>query len=92
MLDRYGRSTTVGCHNGEVSAKQLGGDLTPGGLMCLPRYTACCRLLIDGMPSKPFSMQTLPPKEPQSQERAEIIRRVSQRRFARQSASEPIPV
>jgi hypothetical protein len=50
------------------------------------------RLLIDGMPSKPFSMQTLPPTEPQSQERAEIIRRVSQRRFAGPRTEAPIPV
>jgi hypothetical protein len=41
------------------------------------------RLLIDGMPSNPFSLQTLPPRsEAFDPERAEIIRRVMRRRFA----------
>jgi hypothetical protein len=59
------------------------GQITPENLTGLPKYTACVRLLIDGMPSKPFSMQTLPPlTDARDPERAKIIRRVSLRRFA----------
>ena len=66
-------------------AQQLGkypGQITPENLSGLPKYTAYARLLIDGMPSNPFSVQTLPPRgESVDPERAEIIRRVARRRF-----------
>ena len=42
---------------------KLGGDVTPKDLMGLPRFTAYLRLLVDGMPSRPFSIETLPPPE-----------------------------
>lgn len=64
-------------------AEQFGGDLTPSDLMSLPRYMAYCRLLVDGMPSKPFSMKTLPPVGKLSEDRIAIVRRVSRRRYAR---------
>ena len=51
----------VGATDAEPLAEQLGGDVTPQDLLALPRYTAYARLLIDGMPSRPFSMETLPP-------------------------------
>lgn len=67
-------------------AQQLGkypGQITPENLSGLPKYAAYARLLIDGMPSNPFSLQTLPPRrESFDPERAEIIRRVVRRRFA----------
>ena len=73
----------VGCRDAEVLAEQFGGDLTPDDLMCLPRYMAYCRLLVDGMPSKPFSMQTLPPVGRSLEDRTSIVRKVSRRRYAR---------
>ena len=73
----------VGCRDAEVLAEQFGGGLTPGDLMCLPRYRAYCRLLVDGMPSKPFSMQTLPPIGTSREDRTAIVRKVSRRRYAR---------
>ena len=76
----------VGSDDAEVISQQLGkypGQLAPENLTGLPKYTAYSRLLIDGMPSSPFSMQTLPPQTGSfDPERAEIIRRVSLRRFA----------
>jgi hypothetical protein len=76
----------VGSDDAEQIAQQLGkyrGQITPENLSGLPKYTAYARLLIDGMPSNPFSLQTLPPKaEAFDPERAEIIRRVMRRRFA----------
>jgi hypothetical protein len=44
---------------------------------------AYCRLLVDGMPSKPFSMQTLPPISRSREDRTAIVRKVSRRRYAR---------
>lgn len=79
-------SFQVGSDDAEVLARQLGkfeGQLVPQNLTGLPKYTAYARLLIDGMPSHPFSLQTLPPTPADlDPERAEIIRRVVRRRFA----------
>ncbi|MBC8114618.1 MAG: TraM recognition domain-containing protein [Candidatus Saccharimonas sp.] len=54
----------VGTADAEVLAEQLSkhpGQLQSQDLTNLPKYTAYARLLIDGMPSNPFSMQTLSP-------------------------------
>ena len=54
----------VGADDAEPLAEQLSkhpGQLTSQDLTNLPRYTAYARLLIDGMPSNPFSMQSLSP-------------------------------
>ena len=74
----------VGSDDAVRLAEQLSkhaGQLTPEHLTGLPRYTAYVRLLIDGMPSKPFSMKTLPPPtENVDPARAAILRRVMARR------------
>ena len=58
--------------------KQLGGSLQLQDLLTLPRYAAYLRLLIDGQPSRPFSMQTLPPQaRPSDPCRPAAIRRYS---------------
>ena len=58
------------------------GQSAPENLSGLPKYAAYARLLIDGMPSNPFSLQTLlPRRESCDPERAEIIRRIGRRRF-----------
>jgi len=54
----------VGADDAEVLAEQLSkhpGQLKSQDLTNLPKYTAYARLLIDGMPSNPFSMQTISP-------------------------------
>ena len=54
----------VGADDAEPLAEQLSkhpGQLKSQDLTNLPRYTAYARLLIDGMPSNPFSMQSLSP-------------------------------
>lgn len=83
----------VGSDDADMLARQLGkyaGQIAAENLSGLPKYTAYTRLLIDGLPSNPFSMQTLPPPagDPDP-DRAEIIRRVSRRRFS--SAAHSIP-
>ena len=74
----------VGSDDAERLAAQMSkhpGQLTPENLTGLPKYTAYTRLLIDGMPSSPFSMMTLPPSNVEADsKRAEIIRRVMSRR------------
>lgn len=83
----------VGSDDAELLALQLSkyrGQVTPEHLTGLPKYTAYARLLIDGLPSPPFSLQTLPPPTNNfDSERAEIIRRVSRRRFLIDMQSEP---
>jgi len=76
-----------GAKDAELLAEQLGGDLTPQDLMRLPRYNAYTRLLIDGMPSFPFSMQTLPPPKASDPQRPEIIRRYCRQRYGRPLAA-----
>lgn len=76
----------VGAQDAEFLAEQLGGNLTPKDLLALPRYQAYARLLIDGTPSRPFSLRTLPPPDQYDRERPHIIRQYSRQRYAR-----PIP-
>ena len=74
----------VGARDAETLAEQLGGDATPADLMNLPGYTAYTRLLNDGMPSRPFSMNTLPPTGPRHDtQNSAVIRRTSQHRYGR---------
>lgn len=74
----------VGAKDSPLIREQLGGEVTEQDLLALPRYRAYIRLLIDGMPSRPFSMQTLPPSRTGRDEgRAAAVRRESQRRFTR---------
>ena len=75
----------VGAEDSEMLAKQLGGDVTEADLMNLPKFTAYLRLLIDGLPSRPFSMTTLEPAKTH-QHRADAIRRASRQHFGRPAA------
>lgn len=74
----------VGAGDAGVLSEQLAGDVRSEDLIGLPRHTAYVRLLIDGMPSRPFSMQTLPPPvvNPLSL-RMERVRHHSRRQFGR---------
>lgn len=75
-------SFQVGSDDAQVLSRQLGkyfGQLTAENLTGLPKYTAYARLLIDGMPTNPFSLQTPPPVVAEDPQRAEIVRQVSHR-------------
>jgi hypothetical protein len=68
----------------EVIANQLGEPLNPADLISLPKYHAVTRLAIDGVPSRPFILRTLPPpKRNRTMASAETIRKVSRRRYGR---------
>jgi hypothetical protein len=75
----------VGANDAEILAEQFGKhDVTPEDLMNLARFTAVVRLLIDGMPSRPFTMETLPPRATRPDaRRPQIIRRTSRHRYTR---------
>jgi len=65
-------------------------QLTPEDLTNLPKYHAYVRLLQDGMPEHPFSMQTLAPL-PVQEDRTRKVRNASNDRYATRKASgEPI--
>lgn len=55
------------------------GQLQPQDLTNLPNYTAYVRLLVDGTPSPPFSLSTLPP--PIGEDRKDIVIQTSVRRY-----------
>jgi len=79
----------VGLEDAELLAPAFSkhpGQLTPADLSNLPNYTAYARLLIDGHPSNPFSLRTLPSNQSAfDEERTEIVRRTAQRRYGKPS-------
>jgi hypothetical protein len=54
-------SFQVGFDDAETISKQFGEEVLPADLVSLSKYTAYMRLLVDNMPSKTFSLRTLPP-------------------------------
>lgn len=76
-------SFQVGALDAEALATEFGGDLMAPDLVRLPKYQAYVRLLIDGNPSRPFSMRTLPPGRHFDPDRPGIIRRFTQQRYCR---------
>jgi len=80
-------SFQVGPDDAETIGAQLAGDLTAADLVALPRFTAYARLLVEGMPSRAFSMETLPPpKPPRGPARAAKVRSASRHRYGRNVA------
>lgn len=73
----------VGAGDAETIAAQFGEPVTPHDLQALPKYEAYARLLIDGLPSRPFSLRTAAPDQRSEPRRSEIIRRASRRRYTR---------
>jgi hypothetical protein len=81
----------VGSDDAEILAQQLSkypGHLKSQDLTNLPKYTAYARLLIDGMPSNPFSLTTLPPVAV-DEDRYQIVYDRSQRQYARPVHPQP---
>src|SRR5207253_87692 len=77
-------SFRVGLEDAELLAPAMSkhpGQLAPSDLCNLPNFAAYVRLLIDGHPSRPFSMRTVPPElTPSAESRADIVRRTSRHR------------
>ena len=76
-------SFQVGSDDAEVLSLQFEELVTTKDILSLPKYHAYVRLMIDGMPSKPFSVSTLPPPEfTQDPKRISIIQKLSRERYA----------
>lgn len=61
-------------------AREFGSQIKPEDLIQMPRYHAAVRTKIDGVPCRPFIVNTPPPIEPSGKhQRAETVRRVTAR-------------
>lgn len=76
-------SFQVGFDDAEYLSSQYGEEVLPPDLVSLNKYTAYTRLLVDGMPTKTFSLDTLAPPqfEPEEGRREKVIR-MSRERYA----------
>ncbi|MDD3896643.1 MAG: type IV secretion system DNA-binding domain-containing protein [Candidatus Peribacteraceae bacterium] len=76
-------SFQVGSDDAEVLSLQFEETVMPKDILSLPKYHAYSRLMIDGMPSRPFSVSTLPPPVyEQDADRLEVLRRLSRERYS----------
>lgn len=76
----------VGFDDADYLMQQFAEEVTTADLVSLSKYTAYCRLLIDGMPSKTFSLDTLPPpkEDDSAAERVLKVVKTSRERYAKQ--------
>ncbi len=73
----------VGSDDAEPLSEQFEEMVLPKDILSLPKYHAYTRLMIKGVPSKPFSVSTLPPPTVKTDEkRIDTIRRLSRERYA----------
>ncbi len=72
----------VGFDDAEYFSNQFSEEILPNDIVSLPKYNCYTKLMIDGMPSRTFSLSTLPPPESHSdEERREKIVRLSRERY-----------
>jgi hypothetical protein len=72
----------VGSDDAEALSLQFEEAVTTKDILSLPKYHAYVRLMIDGVPSKPFSVTTLPrPAFTQDPKRLETLRKLSRERY-----------
>ena len=72
----------VGAADAEFMEKEFEPQFTPSDLVNLDKYNAYIRLMINGITSKPFSMQTIPPAPIETSYR-ETALKVSRERYGR---------
>lgn len=76
-------SFQVGSDDAESLSLQFEEMVTAKDILSLPKYHAYLRLMIDGVPSKPFSVSTLPPPELAIEtQNVSVIRDLSRERYA----------
>ncbi|MFA6523582.1 MAG: type IV secretion system DNA-binding domain-containing protein [Candidatus Peribacteraceae bacterium] len=77
----------IGSDDAEPLSEQFEEMVLPKDILSLPKYHAYTRLMIRGIPSKPFSVHTLPPPSVEVDEkRIETIRRLSRERYAERAS------
>jgi hypothetical protein len=75
-------SFQVGFEDAAFLANQFSEEVTPNDIVSLPKYNCFCKLMIDGMPSKTFSLATLPPPKVEVvTKRSNTIVRLSRERY-----------
>ena len=80
-------SFQVGFDDAEYISQQYGEEIMPPDLVSLSKYTAYMRLLVDGMPTKTFSLATLPPPVVDiDRERINKIVKVSRERYSEKTS------
>ncbi len=73
----------VGSDDAEPLSLQFEEMVLPKDILSLPKYHAYMRLMVKGIPSKPFSVSMLPPPEfAQDEKRISIIKKLSRERYA----------
>ncbi len=78
----------VGHRDAQKLAEELGGGVTPEDLIVLPKYHAVLRMLIDGEPTRPFTIRTSPPAAVTARHaEAQRLVRISSQRYARTALS-----
>ncbi len=71
----------VGTQDAPALAPEFYPVFSPGDLLNLPQFTACVKLLIDGVAARPFSLRTFPALIPPDAVRAARIRDASRQRY-----------
>ncbi|MFA6038787.1 MAG: type IV secretion system DNA-binding domain-containing protein [Candidatus Peribacteraceae bacterium] len=72
----------IGSDDAEPLSEQFEEVVSPKDILSLPKYHAYLRLMIKGIPSKPFSVSTLPPPEAEEDpKRVDVIRKLSRERY-----------
>ncbi len=80
-------SFQVGSDDAEVLSLQFEETVTTNDILSLPKFHAYIRLMVNGMPSKPFSLSTLPPPQcKEDADRAVLLRRLSRERYSEDRA------
>lgn len=75
-------SFQVGYDDAEYFSNQFSEEVLPNDIVSLPKYNCYTKLMVDGMPSKTFSLTTLPPVPVDMEEgRKEKIIRLSRERY-----------
>ena len=72
----------VGSEDAPFWSRHYGSAVSPENLMAMPKYHAVANILIDGMPSGPMTIKTLPPAH-NIASKAEKLKRQAIRQFAR---------
>ncbi len=72
----------IGSDDAEPLSEQFEEIVSPKDILSLPKYHAYIRLMIKGIPSKPFSVSTLPPPQVDDDtKRLDVIRKLSRERY-----------
>ncbi len=80
-------SFQVGFDDADYLSQQFAEEILPSDLVSLSKYTAYMRLLIDGMPSKTFSLLTLPPPNIELDlDRIDMVTKVSRERYSEKTS------